>query len=210
MDQTIIGIARIEDASLVEYPLHEGDIRLRFNTSFPVVMTPEHYPDGYVAVYATSPPDTNRWQTRNEIDPVVVDGAWRQQWQVDNLPITLSDKIVEVCSNIDVIANGLRDASVATISAAEMASWPIKRTEVLAFQAHGNISDAPSLIIEAQDRGIELDVLVGKILAKATERATLEAQIAGRCGALQDAARAVKDDNELLAIDIRSGWPREI
>lgn len=113
----------------------------------------------------------------------------------------------EIIAAADRIAKAKRDRVVETISAAEMASWPIKRGEALIFQATSSAIDAPNLAEEAQIRGIELADLVGKVLDKAARLSSLEAAIAGRCGAIQDAARAARSSADLNAIDLDSGWP---
>lgn len=114
---------------------------------------------------------------------------------------------VGVVKKADSIARQKRDMVVAGISPAEMASWPIKRAEALAYQSTGAESAAPSLALEAQARGVAIADLAGKVLAKAAQLAALEAGIAGRCGAIQDAAAAAQSDAELLAIDLEAGWP---
>lgn len=107
----------------------------------------------------------------------------------------------------DRIAKAKRDLATSSISSAEMASWPIKRGEALAYQSSGIDADAPNLALEAAARGITLAALVGKVVAKATRLAGLEAAIAGRCGAIQDAAAAAESLAELEAIDPEAGWP---
>lgn len=115
-----------------------------------------------------------------------------------------AEKIID---GADRIAKEKRDMLTSTISAAEMACWSIKRAEALAYRSRGIPADAPSLLLEAQARGISLDDLVGKVLGKAAQLSALEAAIAGRCGAIQDAARAAQNPADLVAIDVNSGWP---
>lgn len=143
-------------------------------------------------------------------DALVFDQAVYDAWSVAMLEPSLASAIAAA----DRKAKTVRDAVVANISAAEMASWPIKRAEALAYQASSNTADAPALALEAQARGIALTDLVTKVLDKASALSALEAAIAGRCGALQDAARAaaalpVAADAlmALAAIDIDAGWP---
>lgn len=105
------------------------------------------------------------------------------------------------------MAKEKRDAVTANISPAEMASWPIKRAEALAYKSAGTDSSAPSLFLEAQARGVALAALVEIVLANAAMLSSLEAGIAGRCGAIKDAASAATSVDELEAIDITGGWP---
>lgn len=107
----------------------------------------------------------------------------------------------------DAHARRLRDSIVAGISPAEMASWAIKRAEALAWTASGNTADAPGLLLEAQARGVTLAALVQRVLTKAAALSALEAAIAGRCGAIQDAARAAMTAAAIAAIDVGAGWP---
>lgn len=68
------------DTSTQEYPLYEGDIRLRFpNTSFGQPFTA---PDGYEAVAPTQRPTAGHAHNVKEGDPALADGVWTQQWIV--------------------------------------------------------------------------------------------------------------------------------
>lgn len=113
----------------------------------------------------------------------------------------------KVIAAADRIAKDKRDMVTASTSPAEMASWSIKRAEALDWQSSQLAADAPSLATEAQVRGIALADLVAKVLEKGTLLSQLEAAIAGRCGSIQDAARAATTTAELEAIDLLTGWP---
>lgn len=153
------------------------------------------------------PPPPSRWQAVREAAPVKINGVWTQRWEVFDLPLSLGDKRSQIKRQADDIARMKRDQVVAGISPAEMASWSIKRAEALAYQSSSNVADAPSLLLEAQARGVPLADLAGKVLIKAAQLAALEAAIAGRCGAIQDAATAAQSEADLLAIDLEAGWP---
>ncbi|MCX7172606.1 MAG: hypothetical protein NT159_01450 [Proteobacteria bacterium] len=123
---------------------------------------------------------------------------------------SVADGQVAITAASDAKAKAVRDKITAGISAAEMASWPIKRGEALAYQAKGVLAvdaDAPMLTLEATARGITTAALVLKVMAKATMLSTLEAAIAGRNGALNDAAAAAATLGDLNAIDTEGGWP---
>lgn len=200
-------IARIENDAVAEYPLYISDIRSRFNpTTFPANFTAAYLPWGYKEVIRTPEPTLTRWQTQSEDTPVLTNGEWRQVWVINDLPLTLAEKKAQIVQEIDRHAKHLRDEVVENISPAEMASWPIKRTEALAYQAD-NTTTVPSLSMEAAARGVTVAVLAEKVLAKATLLSALEAAIAGKCGALSDTANAAIDEASLLAININSGWP---
>jgi len=202
--------ARLGDGVIAEYPLYLGEIRRRYpNTSFPAVISGADLPEDYVEVMATAAPETTRWQTTEEGPPHWVDGQWRQAWTVIDKSVPIEAKRAEIKQEIEVIAARARNAFVAGISPAEMAGWSLKRSEALAYRQSGNVADAPNLVPEASARGIELAILADKVLLKAEALAAVEAQIAGRCGALQDAVGAVEDDAALLTILAKSanGWP---
>ena len=72
--------ARIEQNAVVEYPLYEGDIRLRYsNVSFP---SPFVAPEGYVLVADVTPPAYDYRSNVEEGTPVIIDGTWTRNWLV--------------------------------------------------------------------------------------------------------------------------------
>lgn len=135
----------------------------------------------------------------------VADNESEVQLIIDSYPIENAKKIVN--DEIDLHAKKLRDGIVSYISSAEMASWPIKRTEATDYSKSHSEADAPMLLIEAQARGITLDVLVEKVLSKATALSQLEAEISGACGAHNDAIKSASTFEDVLSYDWRSGWP---
>lgn len=199
--------AQIENGSVIEFGLSLGQVRMRI----PNVSVLDSGGDlshlGYALVNPTPAPVLGRWKAIREIAPMLVDEQWLQQWEVIDLPLSIADKVADIKRLADEMARQKRDRVVAGISPAEMASWPIKRAEALAHQGTGDESKAPALLLESQARGVSLVVLAEKVLAKAAQLAALEAGIAGRCGAIQDAAAVATTDAELLAIDLEAGWP---
>lgn len=111
--------AFIENDTIVEYPVYEGDIRLRYsNTSFPTPFVP---PEGYAAVTDVEPPAVTYTQNLTEELPVKVDGVWTRNWVVTN-------------------------ASAEEISARTDAQWSVVRTDrnrKLADCDWTQLSDAP-------------------------------------------------------------------
>lgn len=64
----------------LEYPLHEGDIRLRFsNTSF---ATPFTAPEGYAPVQPVARPVTDHTLNVTEATPENSNGVWTQKWNI--------------------------------------------------------------------------------------------------------------------------------
>ena len=54
-----------------------------------------------------------------------------------------------VCRAIEALATAKRNAVIAPYSPGEMAAWPIKRAEALAYQLSSSAADAPNLQTEA-------------------------------------------------------------
>lgn len=70
--------ARIEGKAVVEYPVHEGDLRLRFrNVSFP---TPFQPPEGYVKVQDADIPAYDYRVNVAEGPPLLVGSVWTRNW----------------------------------------------------------------------------------------------------------------------------------
>lgn len=140
-----------------------------------------------------------------------VDGVWQAsdldavQAIIDGY--TLADTKREVSARITAIGRALRDAAVAGISPAEMASWTIKRAEAQAIAGGATAEAAPLLSAEALARGCTLAELVARVQANATALAGLEAAIAGTEGRHRDAVTACEDFASVLAYDFSAGWP---
>lgn len=112
-----------------------------------------------------------------------------------------------VCKKIEALATVKRNSVVSAYSPGEMASWPIKRAEALAYIASGLSSDAPNLQSEAATRGITLTELVTKVINDANRFAGLEAAIAGTSGRHRDAVKALSTKEAMSTYDYTVGWP---
>ncbi len=113
---------------------------------------------------------------------------------------TLAEAQANRIAVVDKAAASLRDRVTAGLSAAEMSSWPLKLNEA---QAGGG----PMLTLEAGYRGISEADLIVKVLDKATQLSTLEAQIAGVAGMHNDTIDALTTIEEVCSYDMRSDWP---
>lgn len=70
--------ALIKNNSVVEYPVYEGDIKLKFsNTSFPIPFLP---PTGYELVEDVPIPSVTYTQNVSEGTPELIDGVWTKVW----------------------------------------------------------------------------------------------------------------------------------
>lgn len=104
-------------------------------------------------------------------------------------------------------AKTLRDRVVSTVSAGEMASWPIKRAEAMAYSQSGNPADAPMLSAEAAARGVTLPAIIARVAANATMFAGLESAISGADGRHRDAIDALASFEAVAAYDLTARWP---
>lgn len=123
---------------------------------------------------------------------------------IDSYPISAT--IAEVCARIDAHAAYLRNKTIAGISPAEMASWPIKRAEADALQAN-SAAPTPFLSAEATARGITVAELATLVVNNAAMMQALECQIAGNCGKHRDAVKTLTQFADVLAYDWSTGWP---
>lgn len=113
---------------------------------------------------------------------------------------TLAEAQANRIAVVDLAAASLRDRVTAGISAAEMSSWPLKLAEA-------NAGGGPMLTLEASYRGISEADLIVKVLDKAQQLSTLEAQIAGVSGMHNDTIEAMTTIEDVVAYDMRADWP---
>lgn len=103
--------ARIEKGTVAEYPVYEGDIRLRFpSTSFPVPFEP---PADYVLVEDRPAPEVDHTKTVIDADPELVDGAWVRQWAV------LKATKAQITERTELRAAGVRRDREALLAASD-------------------------------------------------------------------------------------------
>lgn len=140
-----------------------------------------------------------------------VDGVWQAD-DADAVQVIIDAFDVAALANacvakIEALATAKRNTVVAPYSPGEMASWPIKLAEALAYQASGNSADAPNLSVEASARGMALSTLVQKVIADAQRFSAIEAAIAGTSGRHRDAVKALTSHAQIMAYDYTTGWP---
>lgn len=144
-------------------------------------------------------------------DAIPIDRRLRDAWgdTTQELIIDIDTTKAKTClaKLADRLALEKRAAVVAGVSPAEMASWPIKRTEALAYQASSNSADAPSLAAEATARQITLSALTAKVIAKSSALSALEAAIAGANGLHNDTIAQLATIEAIQAYDVAAGWP---
>jgi hypothetical protein len=206
-------------------------IRRNPNVSFPAILTDDVLASfGCATVNTTAMPTAKIGEQVREVTPVLnADGTYSQAWEV--VPMTFVDTqttdengatVIKTAAEAeaefiamqksalsakaDAIAKKMRDTLVANVSPAEMASWSIKRAEAIAYNASKAVADAPSLSAEATARGVGLDDLVAKVLAKAQQLSLLEAQISGVQGKHNDMIALITTMTGLQAYDVDAGW----
>lgn len=120
---------------------------------------------------------------------------------------TLAEAKADKCAVVLAHAKALRDRVIATISAGEMASWPIKLSEAAQYVATTDDSVAPMLAVEALARGITLAQLVAKVNNNAQQFSMLESMIAGNDGKHRDAIKLLQTVQDVIHYDYSQGWP---
>lgn len=120
---------------------------------------------------------------------------------------TLDDAKADKCAEVLAYAKSLRDKVIASISAGEMASWPIKLSEAAKYLQTGDESTAPMLSTEALARGITLAQLVAKVDNNAQQFSMLESLIAGTDGKHRDAIKELARFDDVIHYDYSAGWP---
>jgi hypothetical protein len=134
----------------------------------------------------------------------LVDDEAAVQAVMDAYPLSSTQS--EVSARIDAHAAALREKVTAGIAPAEMSSWPIKRSEALAYQADPT-AVTPFLSAEAAARGVTVDAIAARVAANSTALSALEAAIAGNAGKHRDAIKLLTAFADVLAYDWSTGWP---
>lgn len=115
--------AKIEDGQIVEYPVYEGDIRLRFsNVSFP---TPFVAPEGYTRVLDAIPPEISPLHNLVEGVPVQIDGQWTRQWFITD---ATKDQIADRTAACWVAIRADRNRRLAACDWTQLADAPVDAT----------------------------------------------------------------------------------
>lgn len=123
--------AKIEEGQIVEYPVYEGDIRLRFNNvSFP---TPFVAPEGYVPVKDVVPPQIGVFQNLDEGEPAEIDGEWTRQWVVtEATPEQIAERTERQWSHI----RADRNARLAECDWTQLPDAPLTNIETQAWATY--------------------------------------------------------------------------
>ncbi len=127
--------------------------------------------------------------------------------QVQVYTPSLEEVKAHVIDLVDKFAAQLRNQFLVNISPAEMASWATKERLAREYIATSGTSNPGVLLIEAQTRGIPLDDLIEKVLAKADLYYQLEGIICGLNGKHNDAIKLLPTIEDVANYDYKTGWP---
>lgn len=140
-----------------------------------------------------------------------VNGVWHTSNDVEVQHLidtyTLDQAKDWVKKQIDAYAAELLNARMAGVSPAEMASWPMKYAEAVAYRKNPSPASAPMLNAEAAVRGVTLESIVARVEANAPQYMMLEATYRGAAGKHKDAIMAAATFEEIRNYDWRIGWP---
>ena len=101
--------AKINNGQVAKYPIH--DLRAELpNASLPSVLTAENTPEGYVIVQRTTQPAFEPTaQVAVELSPVYEGGAWKQAWEVVDLPV--EDAAINKAAALAAMRNEIDEAA---------------------------------------------------------------------------------------------------
>ena len=108
---------------------------------------------------------------------------------------------------LDFVDDELLNVAVNTYPETEVLTFDQQTSEAKAYLASGNVSDAPLLSALAAGRGITLDDLVQRVMAKHTAFSALSGYVIGQRQALEDRLDACTTVEEVEAIEINITVP---
>lgn len=120
--------AKIENGAVAEYPVYEGEIRLRYpNVSFP---SPFVAPEGYVPVADVVPPAYDYRKNVTEGTPLLVDGVWTRNWVVADA----SEE--EIAQRTEAQWTSVRNQRNAKLAACDWTQLPDANVDAAAWAAY--------------------------------------------------------------------------
>lgn len=99
------------------------------------------------------------------------------------------------------------DKLIEPYSAGEMSQWDTLRYEALYYTQTNDPDTCPTIKKEAEDRGIEIQALVSKIMDKSALFRGVRSAIAANSGRHRDIVSTLTDLGEVIAYDFSGGWP---
>lgn len=120
--------------------------------------------------------------------------------------ISRGEALARKLSEIEEIASAARQRVTGPVSPQEMASWPVKLQQAIAFTESAPETDFEMIAIEARARGVEVIEIASRVISNARGYSAAEARIAGTAGKHRDAVRALTEAGDILAYDTTKGW----
>lgn len=121
--------ARIENGAVAEYPVYEGDIRLRCrNVSFPVPFAP---PEGYEAVADIVPLQIDHTQNIVEGEPARINGVLTRTWVVSEAS---ADEIAARTESKWAAVRAERNAKLAECDWTQLSDAPVDAAAWAAYR----------------------------------------------------------------------------
>lgn len=123
--------ARIENGLVAEYPVYEGDIKLRYsNVSFP---SPFVAPEEYAFVIDVEPPAYDYRKNVSEEIPLLINGAWVRNWIVDDAS---TDEIAERINQQWSVVRTQRNDYLAACDWTQLPDAPLSNVEMQQWAAY--------------------------------------------------------------------------
>lgn len=113
-------------------------------------------------------------------------------------------------SAINTACDGILNAAVNTYPETEVLTFDQQTSEAKAYLASGDVSDAPLLSALAAGRGITLDDLVQRVMAKHTAFSALSGYVIGQRQALEDMLDACTTVEEVEVIEVNITVPEMV
>lgn len=132
------------------------------------------------------------------------DAGIRKVWvYTPNLEKAKTTKLSEINTACDEILN----TAVNTYPETEVLTFDQQTSEAKAYLSSGNASDAPLLSALAAGRGITLDDLVSRVIAKHTAFSVLSGCVIGQRQAFEDRLELCQTVEEVKAIEVTITLP---
>lgn len=195
----------------LQYPVSEADIRAEYaNTSFPVPFIPPEYYEPVLEGQVPAYDEVTHYHV--EVQPEKDGGVWMRRYEVRELELRIvAQRIASYRQGMLAAVNAACDTKLKELAKAypdgEVKSWPTQVAEAEAMKL-GATAVTPLLSAVAAARGVPLDVLAERVLAKASAYAAASGAIIGHRQALEDQLEAAGNDLDALRkININDGWP---
>ncbi|MDG9780256.1 hypothetical protein [Metapseudomonas otitidis] len=168
-----------------------SELANRLNMNIPVGPSPEVLESlGLAVLVETAPPTAHHTLGPNQL----IGGKWRTTWYEPEAAVLKQAKLVEINAQCEQRLRALR----ASYPASEVLSWDKQ-------EAEARVGGGPFTRALAEARGLTLDDLLERILAKADAYASISAKIIGIRQHLESKMAQTSSIAEISAIQ----WPED-